>query len=107
MTERLARVAAGDDVDRLDHGPVDLRDVAEVHDAGMMGGEHLACGWLDLREPGEIPADDRLHRDVQPAVSGEEGADARHEATCPARDSTFWMSEPLTPSLQPIACADS
>jgi hypothetical protein len=68
MAERLARVAAGQDVHGLHGGPVDGGDVAQVRHAGMVGGEHLARGGLDLRVPREVTAVDGLHGHVEAAV---------------------------------------
>jgi hypothetical protein len=81
MGKRLAWKPPGDDVDRLDDGPVDGGDVAEVGDAGMMGGEDLARRRVDLRVPRQLATQDRLHREVQPAVTGEQRPDADHVRT--------------------------
>jgi hypothetical protein len=81
MGKRLAWKPPGDDVDRLDDGPVDGGDIAEVHDAGMMRGEDFARGWLDLRVPRELTADDGLHCDVESAVAAEQRTDADHVRT--------------------------
>ena len=51
LTERLARVSASEDAHRLDGRPVDRRDVAQVGDAGVAVGEHLACAGIDLGHP--------------------------------------------------------
>jgi len=78
MRKRLTWISAGEDIDRLHDGPVDGGDVAEVGDAGMMCGEHLARGWLDLRVPRQLAADHRLHCDVESAITGEQRTDADH-----------------------------
>jgi hypothetical protein len=51
--ERLAGVAAGEDVHGLDLRPVDDGDVAEVRHAGVVRGEDRAGGGLDLGVPRE------------------------------------------------------
>jgi len=64
MTEGLAGVAAGEHVHGLDLGPVDGRDVAQIQDAGVVGGEHLAGRGLDVGDPRQLAAEDRLHGHV-------------------------------------------
>jgi hypothetical protein len=46
--EGLARVAARDDVNRLNLRPVHLCDVAQIWHAGVMGFHDFAGRWLNL-----------------------------------------------------------
>ena len=75
MAEWLARVAPGEYVHGLDRRPVDAGHVPEVRHAGVVGGEDGAGVLVDLRIPGDLTAEDRLHGHVQPAVTREQGAD--------------------------------
>ena len=52
MAERLTRVTARDDVDRLDLRPVDGCHVAQVGHIGPVVGEDLGRGFIPLTEPG-------------------------------------------------------
>ena len=87
QAERLARIAAGEDVDPGHGVPVDLGDVAEVGDAGVVVG-HDAGGGLRrtrvllgrrfvLAVPSKYAADDGLNTVLEPAVSGEQRAEAQ------------------------------
>ena len=51
LTERLARIPAGDDVHRLDGRPVHGRDVAQVGDARRPVGEDLVCTLVHVGDP--------------------------------------------------------
>ena len=57
--------------------PVGLGDVAEVRDAGVVLGEELDHGGLDLRVRGEGAAEDGLHAQGEAAVPLEQADDAR------------------------------
>ena len=51
LTERLARVPAGDDVNGLDARPVNGGDIAEVGDAGCPMGEYPVCALIHVGDP--------------------------------------------------------
>ena len=77
----LAGKPAGEDVDRLDVGPVDGGDVAEVGDAGPVLLEHLGGVGVELGVPDGVSAVDLLDGEVEPAVAGEQRADSSHAVT--------------------------
>ncbi|ORL77813.1 hypothetical protein A5N75_08255 [Prescottella equi] len=60
-TERLAGVAASEDVDGRDGGPVDLGDIVEVRHAGPVVLEDRGRGRLVLAVPGDDTVE-RLER---------------------------------------------
>lgn len=70
-TERLAGVSARDHVNRLNRRPIHGGDIAQVGHAWIVGGEHLAGGWLNLGVPGQVAT----HGHVKAAVSREQAAD--------------------------------
>lgn len=82
QAERLARIAAGEDVDPGHGVPVDLGDVTEVGDAGVMVGHDaggglcragvLLAGRLVFGVPEEFAAEDGLRAHFEAAVSGEQ-----------------------------------
>ena len=82
-----ARAPAGEDVDRGDLVPVDLRDVPEVRDArvvvlhdpgrGLRRTRVLLGRRLVLAVPSKYAADDGLNTVLEPAVSGEQRAEAQ------------------------------
>ena len=80
VTEWLAGEAAGDDVDRLHGGPVDLGHVAVVGDVRPVVGEHLGRGLVELDEPRGVHVEDGREGEFDPAVSGEEAASGEHQA---------------------------
>lgn len=51
VAERLARISARDDVNRLDGRPVDTGDVTEVGHVGPAVGEDLAGARVDVGVP--------------------------------------------------------
>lgn len=51
VTERLARISAGEDVDAGHGRPVDAGDVAEVRHVGPAVGEDLAGARVDVGVP--------------------------------------------------------
>ena len=81
LTERLARVSAGDDVHRLDGRPVDRRDVAQVRGVRESVGEHLACAGVDLGHPCGAGAEDFLNGPVEHSSAREQAADGQHVPT--------------------------
>ena len=60
VTERLARIPPGEDVDRLDGGEVHGRDVAVVGDVGPVVREDARRGLVELDEPCGLAAEDGL-----------------------------------------------
>jgi hypothetical protein len=62
VTEWLARIAPCEDINRLNPGPVNEGDVAEVRGDRMMRGEDLARGWFNLRIPSKVTAEELLRR---------------------------------------------
>lgn len=70
--ERLARIAAGDDVHRRDGGPVDAGDVAEIGGVRESLGEDFAGTGVDLRHPGGACVDDCFDAEVEASVACEE-----------------------------------
>ncbi|GAA5056324.1 hypothetical protein GCM10023336_28960 [Streptomyces similanensis] len=74
--ERLARVAADQDIDGLHGGPVDGGQVAEVGGVGVVVGEDARRAGVGVGHPREGPAEHLLYGHVQPAVSGAQGPDA-------------------------------
>jgi hypothetical protein len=73
--ERLARVAAGDDVDRFHRAVVDGGEVPEVGHAGEAVGEDAGGAGVVVGGPGERAAEDVLCGHVQAAVSGAQRAE--------------------------------
>ena len=80
VREILTREAAGDDVDRLDGGPVDGRHVAVVGDVRPVVGEHLGRGLVELDEPCRTHVEDGREGELDTAISGEEAASGEHQA---------------------------
>src|SRR5690606_7620370 len=74
--ERLAGVAGGEDVDRLNVGPVDGGEVAEVGHVGPVVGEDAARSRVKVVDPREGPAEHGPGGLVKSAVSGAQGPDA-------------------------------
>lgn len=66
--ERLARVAAGDDVDARHRAPIDGGHVAEIGGVRESLGEDFAGAWVDLGYPGGRRAEHVAHGLVQAAV---------------------------------------
>jgi len=62
-------------VDRRGAAPVDGGDVAQVGDAGPVVGEDAGHGRVELGEPHGAGVEDLLHREVEPAVAGEQRPD--------------------------------
>ncbi len=60
VAERLAGVAARDDVHGLDGCPIHLRYVAEVGHAGVVGLHDAAGRWLHFGVPGQLAADGHI-----------------------------------------------
>lgn len=77
QAERLARIAAGEHVDRGDLVPVDLRDVPEVRHVGPVVREDPRRRILYLAVPQHLAAEDRLDANLKAAVSGEQRAEAQ------------------------------
>ena len=81
---RVAQVltggTAGDDVDRLHGGPVDLGHVTVVGDVRPMVGEHLGRGLVELDEPCRTHVEDGREGELDTAISGEEAASGEHQA---------------------------
>jgi hypothetical protein len=69
--ERLAGVAAADDVGSLNAAPVDGGDVAGVWDVGPVLGEHTAGVRVDLGLPDDGHASP-LEAEVDPADAGKQ-----------------------------------
>jgi hypothetical protein len=84
----LAGEPGGEDVDRRDRGPVDGADVAEVGDAAEAVGQDGAGVPVDLGVPGELSTENGLDGDVEAAVAGAQGSDAR--ALTAARWTGVW-----------------
>ncbi|GAA2628025.1 hypothetical protein GCM10010307_17580 [Streptomyces vastus] len=68
--ERLARIAAGENVHRLNAVPVQGGDVPEVGHLGVMVGQDARGAGVVVRHPRQLPAEHGLDGDVQAAVSG-------------------------------------
>jgi hypothetical protein len=77
--ERLAGVAAADEIGSLNGAPVNGRDVAEVGDVRPVLGEHAAGVRVDLGLPDNVHAGP-LEAEVESADAGEEGADVHAAA---------------------------
>ena len=77
QAERLARIAAGEDVDTRDRVPVHGRDVPEVRDAGPAVREDPRRRILHLAVPRHLAAEDRLHAHLETAVAAECRADGQ------------------------------
>jgi hypothetical protein len=60
VTERLAGIAAGQNVDGLQGGEVHGGDVAEVQNVGEVVGEDAAGGFVVFDMPGDLAAQHRL-----------------------------------------------
>lgn len=60
VAERLAGVAACDDVHGLDVGPIHLGHVAEVGHAGVVGFHDAAGRWLHFGVPRQLAADGHI-----------------------------------------------
>ena len=71
VAERLARISARDDVNRLDLRPVDLGDVAEVGHAWPPVGEHFAGAGVDVGVPQRAARQDGLYAPFEPSGPGE------------------------------------
>ena len=90
LAERLARVAASDDVHRLDGSPINGGDVAEVRDARESVGEHLARALVDLGHPCGAGTEHFLNGTVEHSSAREQAANGeRHgwafRACCQSR----------------------
>lgn len=68
LTEWLARIPAGDDVHRFNGRPVDRRDVAQVGDAGVAVGEHLAGTLVNVGYPCGAGVEHLFDGQIQAAV---------------------------------------
>ena len=71
VAERLARIAAGEHVDRLDLRPVHGRDVAEVGHVRPVVGEDRTRAGFDIGNPRERATKHGMNGQVQPAVPRE------------------------------------
>jgi hypothetical protein len=92
--EGLAGVAAAEDVDGFDGGPVDGGDVAEVGDLRPVVGEDLVGAGVDVGDPCGGAAEHGLYGGVESAVAGADGADpqAGHRCCPPVlRSRMFWV----------------
>jgi hypothetical protein len=76
VAERLARVASGEDIDRLHAGPVHCGQVADVRDTRPLPLEDGAGRGLHLGVPGELGTEVRLDGEVQTADARAERAGA-------------------------------
>jgi hypothetical protein len=68
----LAGEPAGEDIHRLDCGPVDGRDVAEVRDAWVAVLEDSAGGRVDLGMPRHLAVEHRPDAFVEHPGAGEQ-----------------------------------
>jgi hypothetical protein len=66
---RLAGEACGQNVDRVDLGPVHGGDVAEVGHVRPVGRQDAGGVGVDLGEPGDFSAEHFVHGQVETAVS--------------------------------------
>ena len=73
--ERLARVAARDDVDGCHVCPVDGGDVAQVGGVGESVGQHLAGAGVDLGHPCGRRAECVLDGHIEAPEAGEQAPD--------------------------------
>jgi hypothetical protein len=77
VTQVLAGESGGEDVDGLDGGPVGGGDVVVVGDVGPVVGEDQRGVAVVLAEPGGFGVEDGGDGELEAAVAGAEGADAR------------------------------
>jgi hypothetical protein len=70
--ERLARVAAAQDVDGLDVLPAGSGEVSDVRHVGPVVGEDLVRAGVDVGHPRGGAAEDFLDGHVEAAVAGAE-----------------------------------
>ena len=68
LTERLARIPAGDDVHRLDGRPVDGGYIAQIGDAGVAVRQYLAGTLVDVGYPSGGRVEEGFHGQVETAV---------------------------------------
>ena len=68
----LAGEAAGEDVDRLDGGPINGGNILEVRDIGPVTGEDLGWGGVELAEPCVFGVVDGLDSEVKSSIAGEQ-----------------------------------
>jgi hypothetical protein len=73
--ERLAWVAAAQDIHGRDGGPVGDGDVAEVGHVGVVVGEDRGGARVGVGDPCEVSAEYLLYGHVEAAVSGAQAAD--------------------------------
>ena len=72
LTERLARISAGDDVHRLDGRPINAGDVPQVGDAGIAVAQDLVRALVDVGHPRDTGREDGLDGQVESAVAGKQ-----------------------------------
>ena len=94
LTERLARIPAGDDVHRLDGRPVDRRDVAQVRGVRESVGEHLACAGVDLGHPCGAGVEHLLDGPVEHSSTREQAADGERHSPLTSRMSRMSRFQP-------------
>ena len=75
LTERLARVPAGDDVHARHRRPINAGDVAEVGGVRVAVGEHLARALVDVGHPDGAGAEHFLSGTVEHSSAREQAAD--------------------------------
>ena len=73
--EWLTWVSAADDVHGWDGGPVHCGHVAVVGDAGVVVGEDLGWGFLELGIPGQACVERGLYCHAESAIPGEQFSD--------------------------------
>ena len=68
--ERLARIAARQDVNRRNFRPVNLGDVAKVVYSGIVNSQDLARCFVNLGIPSDLAAEGINDSHIKPAVAG-------------------------------------
>jgi hypothetical protein len=69
MTEWLAWVPAGEDIDWRDCGPVHLGDIPEVRYPGVVRFKDAAGSGIYLRHPLQLPPSERCDCHIEAAVN--------------------------------------
>ena len=70
VTERLARVAARENINRRHVGPVDCLNIAKVWHAWIVRCQNCAGVLVNFRIPDNVSVVEILHRHIKPAVAG-------------------------------------